>query len=93
MLHINVYTRLLSGLEAFCLGVIDFCRLGVAMGKKLRFLEQGAACEITEQGAFKAVKTLDLWRKWRLVPPALELAVRRLRCWHKIVSNTESCAH
>lgn len=37
VLHINVYTRLLSGLEAFCLGVIDLCRLSVAMGKNLGF--------------------------------------------------------
>ena len=87
----NVYSKLLSGLEARVLLDGECRRLDRAVLGYGRKLMRGEACAkvVAEDGTtlYHAVPSIDVWRFLQLAPTSIELRVRRLRFWQSVARN------
>ncbi len=82
-----------SGLEVFNLSLTDHRLLDTSLLKKGRALLQGQARTHTfsvEAGnMYRSLTSKQVWCKIKFVPTALELQVRRLRCYQQIARQPE----
>ena len=82
----------LTGLTALLLHERDYLRLQRCLEKKLRALMLGAA---SWEGPdhIRTLSSRQVWKRWRLAPPAYELCVQRLRWYQSIAREPARHAH
>ena len=91
--QLSVISPLLSGLEGFLLSKQEYRRLALQLTKKLRYLLKGNACQWDGSSHPKSLSTAQLFRKWKLVPTAVELVTRRLGMWQSIARQPTVFGH
>lgn len=76
MFYSVVVTAAISGLESYCMPPSDMRAIDTSLVVKLRSMMVGAATHL-EGEVYRALLSLDVWRWWRIPPPALDLLARR----------------
>jgi hypothetical protein len=74
----------LSGLESYCLFDRELHQIDSKIYRNLRSLEQGRAT-LREGGHFKSIWLRTLFRRWRFLPTAGELSLRRVKWLQQIL--------
>ncbi len=67
--------------------MIENTKMESMLTKKLRGMMKGKAVDYMNGEEPRAWSAKRVWQYWRLAPTAVELLVRRLREWQKIVSD------
>ena len=89
-----VVAAAVSGAEALVLCAQHARRIDACGCKKLRCMMLGEAHhydEATDQ--HDALPSLEVWRRWRLAPYAIETCVRRLKWWQDIFTHSDRNYH
>ena len=82
----------LTGLTALLLHNRDYLRLQRCLEKKLRALMLGTASWEGPDHKW-TLSSRQVWKRWRLAPPAYELFVQRLRWYQSIAREPARHAH
>ena len=82
----------LTGLTALLLHGRDYLRLQRCLEKKLRALMLGTA-SWKGPDHVRTPSSRQVWKRWRLAPPAYELCVQRLRWYQSIAREPARHAH
>ena len=93
LLFISAVLSHLLSVTSYVLGALETKRLERSTIKKLRAMLAGKAHAVNDDGAHTAWKAREIWRYWRLAPPAVELLIQRLVLFFGVLRNKEKHHH